>query len=108
MEICSTTRRLLRNHWSQHPRHLLLRSLQVLACVVLLHLQDVDLSCGVDPMTINIQRQDQFGHWHHYQSKQNQADAYRVAQHRVESAKKRHYQFDIDAMQNSLLRLQNR
>ena len=30
-------------------------------------------------MTINIEYQDQFGRWHHYQSKQNQADAYRVA-----------------------------
>ena len=31
-------------------------------------------------MTINIEWQDQNGNWHHYQSKQNQADAYRVAQ----------------------------
>lgn len=57
---------------------------------MLLHLQDVDLSCGVDPMTINIQWQDQFGHWHHYQSKQNQADAYRVAQRRAKTTEKRH------------------
>ena len=48
------------------------------------------LSCGVDPMTINIEWQDQNGNWHHYQSKQNQADAYRVAQRRAESTKKRH------------------
>jgi hypothetical protein len=41
-------------------------------------------------MTINIQWQDQHGNWHHYQSKQNQADAYRVAQRRAESTKKRH------------------
>jgi hypothetical protein len=40
-------------------------------------------------MTINIEWQDQFGRWHHYQSKQNQADAYRVAQRRAESTKKR-------------------
>ena len=40
-------------------------------------------------MTINIEWQDQHGNWHHYQSKQNQADAYRVAQHRAESTKKR-------------------
>ena len=41
-------------------------------------------------MTINIEWQDQFGRWHHYQSKQNQADAYRVAQRRAETTKKRH------------------
>ena len=36
-------------------------------------------------MTINIHWQDQHGNWHHYQTKQNQADAYRVAQRRSES-----------------------
>ena len=41
-------------------------------------------------MTIIIEYQDQNGNWHHYQSKQNQADAYRVAQRRVESTKKRY------------------
>jgi len=41
-------------------------------------------------MTINIEWQDQFGRWHHYQSKQNQADAYRVAKRLAESTKKRH------------------
>ena len=41
-------------------------------------------------MTINIEWQDQNGNWHHYQSKQNQADAYRVAQRRAESTGKRH------------------
>ena len=41
-------------------------------------------------MTINIEWQDQNGNWHHYQSKQNQADAYRVAQHRAESTGMRH------------------
>ena len=34
--------------------------------------------------------QDQFGRWHHYQTKQNQAGAYRVAQRRAESTGKRH------------------
>jgi hypothetical protein len=29
-------------------------------------------------MTINIEWQDQNGNWHHYQSKQNQGDAYLV------------------------------
>ena len=41
-------------------------------------------------MTINIEWQDQHGNWHHYQSKQNQADAYRTAKRTVESTKKRH------------------
>jgi hypothetical protein len=41
-------------------------------------------------MTINIEWQDQHDNWHHYQTKQNQADAYRVAQCRSESTKKRH------------------
>jgi len=41
-------------------------------------------------MTINIEWQDQFGRWHHYQTKQNQADAYRVAQRHAESTGKRH------------------
>jgi hypothetical protein len=27
-------------------------------------------------MTINIEWQDQFGRWHHYQTKHNQADAW--------------------------------
>ena len=47
-------------------------------------------SCGVELMTINIEWQDQFGRWHHFQTKQNQADAYRVAQRRAESTGKRH------------------
>ena len=41
-------------------------------------------------MTINIEWQDQNGNWKHFQTKQNQADAYRVAQRRAESTKKRH------------------
>ena len=41
-------------------------------------------------MTINIEWQDQHGNWHHYQTKQNQADAYRVAKRRAESTGKRH------------------
>jgi len=41
-------------------------------------------------MKIIIEYQDQIGNWKHYQSKQNQADAYRVAKNRAESTKKRH------------------
>jgi len=47
-------------------------------------------------MTINIEWQDQFGRWHHYQTKQKQADAYRVAQRRSESTGKRHRLVDSD------------
>ena len=47
-------------------------------------------------MIINIEWQDQIGNWHRYQSKQNQADAYRVAQRRAESTKKRHRLVDDD------------
>jgi hypothetical protein len=53
-------------------------------------------SCGGEAMTINIEWQDQFGRWHHYLSKQNQADAYRVAQSRAESTGKRHRLVDDD------------
>jgi hypothetical protein len=45
-------------------------------------------------MTIKIEWQDQHGNWHHYQTKQNQADAYRVAQRRAEATKKRHRLID--------------
>ncbi|WP_162858281.1 MULTISPECIES: hypothetical protein [unclassified Synechococcus] len=41
-------------------------------------------------MPVNIEWQDQHGHWHHHQSKQNQTDAYRVAMRRAESTGKRH------------------
>ena len=47
-------------------------------------------------MKINIEYQDQFVRWHHYQTKQNQADAYRVAQRRAESTRKRHRLVDDD------------
>jgi hypothetical protein len=47
-------------------------------------------------MTINIEWQDQHGNWHQYQSKQNQADAYRVAKRRAESTGKRHRLVDGD------------
>ena len=53
-------------------------------------------SCGDEAMTINIEWHDQNGNWHHYQSKQNEADAYRVAKHRAESTKKRHRLLDGD------------
>jgi len=47
-------------------------------------------------MTINIEWQDQHGNWHHYQTKQNQADACRVAKRRAESTGKRHRLVDDD------------
>jgi hypothetical protein len=41
-------------------------------------------------MKIEIDWQDQFGRWHHYQTKHNERDAFRVAQQRAGSTKKRH------------------
>jgi hypothetical protein len=41
-------------------------------------------------MKIHIQYQDQFGSWKHYQTKQNEADAFRVASRRAQSTGKRH------------------
>ncbi len=39
---------------------------------------------------IEIEWQDQFGKWHHYQTKHNAADAYRTAAARAKSTGKRH------------------
>jgi len=39
---------------------------------------------------IHIEWQDQFGRWHHYQTKQNERDAYGVASNRARSMGKRH------------------
>jgi hypothetical protein len=39
-------------------------------------------------MPVSIQYQDQHGNWHHYQTKQNQADAYRFAKRRDEPNEK--------------------
>lgn len=41
-------------------------------------------------MKFNIEWQDQNGNWKHYQSKVNEADAYRVAQNRAKSSGKRY------------------
>jgi len=47
-------------------------------------------------MPINIEWQDQFSRWHHYQSKQNQSDAYRVLRVVLRQPKKRHRLVDGD------------
>jgi len=47
-------------------------------------------------MKIIIEYQDQIGNWKHYQSKQNQADAYRIAKQHAESTKKRYRLEDDD------------
>ncbi|WP_240307703.1 MULTISPECIES: hypothetical protein [unclassified Synechococcus] len=41
-------------------------------------------------VTIKIEWQDQHGRWQHLQTKQNQADAYRIAMRRAESSGERH------------------
>ena len=47
-------------------------------------------------MTMNIEWKDQFGRWHHYQTRQTQGGAIRVAQRRAESTGKRHRLVDDD------------
>lgn len=54
-------------------------------------------------MTINIEWQDQNGNWRHFQSKQNQADAYRVAERLAKTTKKRHRLVDNDGRLIDLL-----
>ena len=41
-------------------------------------------------MRIEIEYQDQFGSWKHFQTKHNEADAFRVASRRAQSTGKRH------------------
>jgi hypothetical protein len=41
-------------------------------------------------ISVYIKYQNQHGNWHQFQTKQNQADAYQVAQRRAESTGKRH------------------
>jgi hypothetical protein len=44
----------------------------------------------LNSMKIQIEYQNQFGKWNHYQTKDNEADAYRVAKSRAKSTGKRH------------------
>ena len=41
-------------------------------------------------MKVHIQYQDQFGSWKHFQTKHNEADAFRVASRRAQSTGKMH------------------
>ena len=41
-------------------------------------------------MRVEIEYQDQFGSWKHFQTKHNEADAFRVASRRAQSTGKRH------------------
>ena len=43
---------------------------------------------------INIEYQDQFGHWHHYQTMHHEANAFRTAQQRARSTGKRYRLMD--------------
>ena len=45
---------------------------------------------------IDIQYQDQFGKWRHFQTKHHQGDAYRTAANRARSTGKRHRLVDQD------------
>ena len=44
---------------------------------------------------INIEWQNQFGCWQHFQTKHNEADAFRTAQTRARSTGKRHRLLDV-------------
>jgi len=52
---------------------------------------------------IIIQWQDQFGHWHRFQEKHNAADAFRTAQQRARSTRKRHRLVDVSGALLDLL-----
>jgi hypothetical protein len=54
-------------------------------------------------MAFNIEWQDQHGNCNHYQMKQNQADAYRVAEHRADSTMKRHRLVDDNGTLKDIL-----
>ena len=41
-------------------------------------------------MRVEIEYQDQFGSWKHFQTKYNESDAFRVASNRASSTGKRH------------------
>ena len=45
---------------------------------------------------INIEVQNQFGRWQHYQTMHNEANAFRTAQQRARSTGKRHRLIDDD------------
>jgi len=45
---------------------------------------------------IAIEYQNQFGRWQHYQTKHNEADAYRVARARAASTGKRHRLVNVE------------
>lgn len=47
-------------------------------------------------MRVEIEFQTQFGKWEHYQTKQNEADAFRVASRRAQSTGKRHRLLSAD------------
>tara|TARA_Y100001970_G_scaffold16315_1_gene18331 strand:+ start:446 stop:613 length:168 start_codon:yes stop_codon:yes gene_type:complete len=47
-------------------------------------------------MKVSIEYQDQWSRWIHYQTKNNERDAYRVASRRAGSTGKRHRLIDVD------------
>jgi len=59
---------------------------------------------GGGRMRVEIEYQDQFGSWKHFQTKHNEADAFRVASRRAQNTGKRHRLLSADG---SLLDLIN-
>ena len=54
-------------------------------------------------MKVEIEYQDRFGSWKHFQSKHNEADAFRVASRRVQGTGKRHRLLNADGSLLDLL-----
>ena len=56
----------------------------------------VNSSAPIVMTRVEIEWQDQFGRWQHFQTKHNEADAFRTAQSRARSTGKRHRLVDED------------
>ena len=54
-------------------------------------------------MKVNIEYQNQFGKWKHYQTKNNEADAYRIAKNKTNQTGKRHRLVDTSGSLLDLL-----
>ena len=54
-------------------------------------------------MKVEIEYQDRFGSWKHFQSKHNEADAFRVASRRAQGTGKRHRLLSADGSLLDLL-----
>ena len=58
---------------------------------------------GTESMRVEIEYQDRFGSWKHFQSKHNEADVMRVASRRAQGTGKRHRLLSADGSLLDLL-----